>query len=148
MLPENRTRLAERVGFALTAIPLLIVLTLLLAGKTGAQEGRADFITSDNVKYLKHFPEASDGVGARVIGNRLFVTTTKDLLVYDVSDPPNPKRLGNINANISFENEEVPTNGKLLGVSGQYGGCAPQGGPVPPPIASNCLVIYDVTKPE
>jgi hypothetical protein len=50
-------------------------------------------ITSENVKFVKNFAEASDGVGARVVGNRLFVTTTKDLVVYDVSDPPNPKRL-------------------------------------------------------
>ena len=106
-------------------------------------------ITSSNVKFIKHLPEASDGVGARVVGNRLFVTTTKDLLVYDVSDPPNPVRLGSINANISFENEEVPTNGKLLGVSGQIGGCNPAGwNPIPPPtrVPTDCLVIYDVSN--
>ncbi|HEX8206754.1 MAG TPA: hypothetical protein VF587_11910 [Solirubrobacteraceae bacterium] len=148
MPSENRTRLGERAGLVLAALPLIAILALLVAGKTGAQEGVSDFIVSDNVEYLGHFPEATDGVGARVVGNRLFVTTTKDLIVYDVSDAPNPKRLGNINANISFENEEVPTNGKLLGVSGQIGGCAPVGGPIPPPDVSDCLVIYDVSKPE
>ncbi|HEV2813695.1 MAG TPA: hypothetical protein VGW10_10620, partial [Solirubrobacteraceae bacterium] len=141
----RRQRVAERAGLALVALPLLAVLVSLV-GISGAQESRPDVITSENVKFIKNFPEASDGVGARVIGNRLFVTTTKDLVVYDVSDPPNPVRLGDINANISFENEEVPTNGKVLGVSGQIGGCAPVGGT--PAIADNCLVIYDVSKPE
>ena len=140
----GRTRLAERAGFALAALPLLVILGLLV-GTSGAQEGRPDMIVSENVKFIKNLPEASDGVGARVVGNRLFVTTTKDLIVYDVSDPPNPVRLGSINANISFENEEVPTNGKVLGVSGQIGGCAPVGGPVPPVAVSGCLVIYDVS---
>jgi hypothetical protein len=150
MPPENRTRLAERMGVALAALPLIVILALLLAGKTGAQEGLSDMIVSENVEYLGNFPEASDGVGARVVGNRLFVTTTKDLIVYDVSDPPNPERLGSINANISFENEEVPTNGKVLGVSGQIGGCNPVGGPPVPPdlIPTDCLVIYDVSNPE
>ncbi|HEV2999998.1 MAG TPA: hypothetical protein VGW75_04590 [Solirubrobacteraceae bacterium] len=144
----RRTRLAERAGLALVAVPLLAVLGLLV-GTSGAQDGRPDMILSDNVKYVRHLPEASDGVGARVVGNRLFVTTTKDLLVYDVSDPPNPKKLGGINANISFENEEVPTNGKLLGVSGQVGGCAPAGAPSPiPPGVTDCLVIYDVSNSE
>jgi hypothetical protein len=138
-------RAAERAGLALVALPLLAVLALLV-GTTGAQEGRPDMVTSENVKFLHHFPTAADGVGARVVGNRLFVTTTKDLEVYDITDPPNPVRLGAINANISFENEEVPTNGKLLGISGQYGGCQPAGGPVPPVVAArNCLVIYDVS---
>ena len=139
-------RLAERAGLALAALPLLVILALLV-GTSGAQS-RPDMIVSENVKFIKNLPEASDGVGARVVGDRLFVTTTKDLLVYDVSDPPNPKRLGGINANISFENEEVPTNGKLLGISGQYGGCNPQGyNPIPPPLRlpTNCLVIYDVS---
>ena len=136
------------MGLALAGLPLIVVLALLMAGSTGAQEGRSDMITSENVTFLKNLPQASDGVGARVVGNRLFVTTTKDLVVYDVSDPPNPKRLGSINANISFENEEVPTNGKLLGVSGQIGGCNPAGyNPIPPParVPTNCLVIYDVS---
>src|SRR5215212_4173001 len=134
MPPKPRMRAAERAGLALVAIPLLIILALLV-GTTGAQEGRPDMITSEHVKYLHHFPTSSDGVGARVVGNRLFVTTTKNLEVYDITDPPNPVRLGAINANISFENEEVPTNGKLLGISGQYGGCDPVGAPLPPPAA-------------
>jgi hypothetical protein len=149
----RKIRTAERAGFALVALPLLAIVVLLV-GTSGAQEGRPDMITSDNVKFIRHLPEASDGVGARVVGNRLFVTTTKDLVVYDITDPPNPVRLGSVNANISFENEEVPTNGKVLGVSGQYGGCSPAGAPVPPPDVNglpavrNCLVIYDVSDPE
>jgi hypothetical protein len=144
MAPNPRTRAAERAGIALVALPLLAILALLV-GTSGAQAPRPDVITSDNVKFIKNIPEASDGVGARVVGNRLFVTTTKDLLVYDISDPVNPVNIGGINANISFENEEVPTNGEVLGVSGQIGGCAPVGGPIVPPDVTDCLVIYDVS---
>ena len=148
MEPPARRRLGRYAPALVVALPLLAVAVLFSASNAGGQLPTGSMITSENVKFVKNIAEASDGVGARVVGNRLFVTTTKDLLVYDITDPVNPKNIGGINANISFENEEVPTNGKLLGVSGQIGGCSPVGGPVVPPNVTNCLVIYDVSKSE
>lgn len=139
----SRTRLAHRAGLALLAVPLVVLAVLAAVSSSSADRTGVGYITSDNVTWIRTLPEASDGVGARVVGNRLFVTTTKDLLVYDISNPTDPRRLGSLNVNIEFENEEVPSNGKLLAISGQYGGCAPPG--LPPVLDNNCLVIYDVS---
>jgi hypothetical protein len=127
----RRRRLGRFAPALLLAIPLLAVAVLFGATSAGGQQTlpQGGVVTSDRVTFIRNFPEASDGVGARVVGNRLFVTTTKDLLVYDISNPTNPVRLGGINANIEFENEEVPTNGKLLGISGEINGCTPPGSP-------------------
>ena len=141
--PRAAPSSAERAGFCSSPSPSSPSSSSSWATRAPRRRGRTSSRPRTS-SSSSNFPEASDGVGARVVGNRLFVTTTKDLVVYDVSDPPNPVRLGSLNANISFENEEVPTNGKVLGVSGQIGGCAPVGGT--PELADNCLVIYDVSE--
>src|SRR3712207_1989675 len=107
-----RRRLGRIAPALVLAPPRLVVAALWSAAGAGGHLPGPSMTTSENVKFVRNLPEASAGVGARVVGNRLFVTTTKDLVVYDVSDPPNPQRLGSINANISFENEEVPKIGR------------------------------------
>jgi hypothetical protein len=140
----SRTRLAHRAGLALVAVPLVALAVLALVSSSSADRTGVGYITSDNVTWVRTLPEASDGVGARVVGNRLFVTTTKDLIVYDITNPTDPRRMGSFSVNIEFENEEVPTNGKLLGISGEIGGCSPAG--IAPVVNSaNCLAIYDVS---
>src|SRR5712691_13233437 len=37
----------------------------------------ADFVASDNVQFIRSLKLAADGVGARVVGNYLYVTSTK-----------------------------------------------------------------------
>jgi hypothetical protein len=146
MESSARRSLTRVAPLAVLALPLIALAVLFGAPKSGAQLPGPTMLTSGNVTFVKNLAEASDGVGARVVGNRLFVTTTKDLVVYDISEPLDPKRLGAINVAVEFENEEVPTNGKLLGISGEIGGCVVPGlAPVPD---DNCLIIYDVSKAE
>src|SRR3954471_23592199 len=72
-----------------------------------------DYVTSDNVKLLGRIKTPGDGVGARIVGPYMYVTTTKSLSIYDIkTDPKNPKPIGSDTQDIEFENEEVPTNGK------------------------------------
>ncbi len=108
------------------------------------------YFASDNITFVKNFREAADGVGGRVVGDRLFVTSTKDLLVYDISTPTEPKKLGSINTHVEFENEQVPTDGKLLGISGQTSTVTAQGGlcQADSEASRGCLVLYDVSTSE
>ena len=92
----------------------------LLAPAAGAQgpiTPGGDVVTSDNVEHLGTFRQLGDGVGARVIGNILYATSTTGLFVFDITDPAKPKQLGTMTADVEFENEDVPTNGKILGIS-------------------------------
>src|SRR3954464_12753662 len=81
-----------------------------------------DYVASDNVQYVGSDRLPGDGVGARIVGKYLYVTTTTGLTIYDIqSDPANPKKVGFETMDVEFENEEVPTNGRILGISGQDG---------------------------
>ena len=79
----------------------------------------ADYVSSDNVQFIRSLKLAADGVGARVVGNYLYVTSTKDLEIYDISAPADPQLMGTLTLDVEFENEQVPTNGAVLGISGQ-----------------------------
>ena len=55
-----------------------------------------------------------------MIGDRLFVTSGKNISIYYISDPATPKPLGGMKVNVAWENEEVPTNGKVLAVASDF----------------------------
>jgi hypothetical protein len=127
----------------LRILPVAALAALALAAPAAAQVSPGgDSVTSDNVTHLGSFKPMGDGVGARIIGNTMYATSTTGLFVFDVSDPENPKQLGNFTVDVEFENEDVPTNGKILGISaGTFG---VQCGPTD---ATGCLNLYDVTDP-
>lgn len=104
------------------------------------------YVTSDNVTFVKNFPLAGDGVGGRVVGHYLYVTSTKDLEIFDISDPENPVQVGTSTINVEFENEQVPTDGKILGISGQTP-TVNSGGYCPGNASNGCLALYDVHDP-
>ena len=112
-----------------------------------------DHIETSNVKFIGNMPEVTDGVGARVVGNYLYVTSSTNLAIFDITNPVAPVRLGTFNVAIEWENEEVPTNGKILGISASGvvplvggGGCTFA---TPAELAAHqnqsCLVLFDVT---
>jgi hypothetical protein len=112
-----------------------------------------DYVSSDNVELVDRIKTVGDGVGGRVVGDYLYVTSTKSLSIFDIkTDPEHPKEIGLSTLDIEFENEEVPTNGKLLGISGQIGCADPLSGNVfeDGNLGSNstgCLTLYDVSDP-
>jgi hypothetical protein len=132
---------------ALSAVS--IVALLAAAAPASAQAPGGDYISSENVGLLKSIKTAGDGVGARVVGHYLYVTSTKDLEIFDITKPEDPQQVGSITVHVEFENEEVPTNGKLLGISGQTPTVTGQGvcPSVYPLSPSGCLVLYDVRDP-
>lgn len=117
-----------------------------------AQVG-ADYVTSPNVEFVRSIPLAADGVGARIVGQYLYVTSTKDLEIYDISAPTNPRLVSRLTTDVEFENEQVPTNGSVLGISGQTPSLTEQGlcPSLYPTTRSGCLVLFDVrdkTQPK
>src|SRR3954452_25457666 len=107
-----------------TNVPRLVALLAIAAALAAtapafAQQPGAEYVASEHVSLLKSLKPAGDGVGARIVGHYLYVTSTKDLEIFDITKPEDPQQVGSLNLHVEFENEEVPTNGKLLGISGQ-----------------------------
>jgi len=130
------------------------VLDGLAAQRSAVQAAIADspngsgpgYYASDNVTFRKNIREAADGVGGRVVGDKLYVTTTKDLQIYDISTPTNPVRQGTTTVDVEFENEQVPTDGKVLGISGQTSSVTTQAAPCLADFEASrgCLLLFDV----
>lgn len=67
------------------------------------------------VEYLGTVPfDGGIAVGARLVGNRFFVTSQKHFSIYDVSDPLRPLLLSSTPFGFKCCNEDVATNGKVL----------------------------------
>jgi len=115
----------------------------------GAPVVGPDYVASPNMTLVQRIPLAADGVGARVVGDFLYVTSTKDLEIFNISHPTAPVQVGSVNLDVEFENEQVPTDGKLLGISGQTS-TVTSNGPCPPKLMTqstykaNCLALFDV----
>jgi hypothetical protein len=129
---------------------LLALLTLLLGAATAsaAVPPLPDAVMSDNVEYLGSIKEdVGLTTGAKVIGDRMFVTSGKNISIYDVSDPASPKPLGGMRVNVAWENEEVPTNGKVLAVASDFYSVG-----VPECVAAlavdGCVQFFDVRDPS
>jgi hypothetical protein len=127
-------------------LPLAALLALALVAPAGAATG-PDYVTSDNVEYLG-FLKADIGqtTGARIVGKKLYVTSAKNIAIYDISDPAKPNPIGSYAINLGWENEEVPTDGKILGVSSDFFNVMPSCN-VPSPQLTNCQQLFDVRDP-
>ena len=125
------------------ALAAAAALALPVAANAQVTPGTPDVVTSPNVEHIGAFKLAGDGTGARVIGDILYTTSSLGLFIFDIKDPETPKLLGSVNVAVHFENEDVPTNGKILGISDSTVGqaCGPT------EIAGGCLMLYDVSNP-
>jgi hypothetical protein len=125
----------------------LVAALLLIPASTAVGQAvppAGDAVMSDNVEYLGSL-KADIGLtaGARVVGDRLFVTSTKNISIYDIKTPANPQLLGTL-PNTTWENEEVPTNGKILGVASDFWSFSPDCAKGP---LSGCIQFFDVRDP-
>jgi hypothetical protein len=118
-----------------------------LPDATGTTPALPDAVMSDNVEYLGSIKQdVGLTTGAKVIGDRMFVTSGKNISIYDISNPAEPKNLGGMKANVAWENEEVPTNGKVLAVASDFYSvgvpeCVAAGA------ATGCVQLFDVRDP-
>src|SRR5919112_654651 len=132
-----RTLLATVVA----ALACLSTASLAAANQTGP-----DWVSSDNVEYLGSIKQdVGLTTGAKVVGDRLFVTSGKNISIYDVSTPEAPKPLGTMKMNVAWENEEVPTNGKVLAVASDFYSAMPSC--VAELQVTGCVQLFDVRDP-
>src|SRR4051812_973495 len=142
-----------RVLGLLALLAGLLVALACAAPRAHADQTGPDYISSDNVEFVKSVRSPSGlTAGARIIGHYMYVTSSKDLEIFDISTPEDPQLVGSITANIQFENEEVPTNGKLLGISSDLVNTGPECLSQPPTgvntvVGGGCLRLYDVRDP-
>jgi hypothetical protein len=124
----------------LLATAIAAVLSLAAVPLASANQTGPDWVSSDNVEYLGSLKQdIGITTGARIVGNRMFVTSAKNISVYDISKPETPQMLG-IMPNGSWENEEVPTNGKILAFASDWWS-------VMPDCAPGCIQYFDVRDP-
>jgi len=126
----------------------IVAATLLLTAvpSASADKSGADWVSSDNVEYLGSLKEdVGLTTGARVIGDRLFVTSAKNISIYDISTPETPQRLGSMALNLSWENEEVPTNGEVLAFASDFFNAMPGCGAEL--AVTGCVQFFDVRDP-
>ena len=101
---------------------------------------------SPNVEYLGSIKQdVGLTTGAKVVGDRLFVTSGKNISIYDISNPAVPQALGQMTTNIAWENEEVPTNGKVLAVASDFYSVVPEC--VEALAVTGCVQFFDVRDP-
>jgi hypothetical protein len=132
-----------RPALAAAAAAALALLTapLAMANQTGP-----DWVSSDNVEYLGSIKQdVGLTTGAKVVGDRLFVTSGKNLTIYDISKPETPVTLGTLKLNIAWENEEVPTNGKVLAIASDFYSAMPSC--LTALAADGCVQLFDVRDP-
>lgn len=114
--------MTKRISIALAA--LFAATTLFSSGAPVAAGPGPGFFASDNVEWLSTMPIHADGVGARIVGNFMYLTTERDLTIYDISKPAAPERVGHMPfippQELYFPEEDVDTNGKIL-LSGAQG---------------------------
>src|ERR687891_1441401 len=89
---------------------------LMLTGMTGASAGpTAGGVATDNVEYVGFVPfDQSSSTGLTILGKYAYLTSWKNLSIYDISDPTAPSLTGYTPLGFKFENENVATDGKIL----------------------------------
>jgi hypothetical protein len=130
-------------------IASMLVLLLPAVGHAGP-DAVAHGITSANVEHVKFVPfEPYSATGARLVGKYLYVTSWKNMTIYDVSNPEDPQLVSYTPWALPsttdttpdphrFENEDVPTNGKIL-IFSETGATLVGGG-------NNRYRVYDVSN--
>lgn len=81
------------------------------------------YFASDNVEFVAHVPLNNDSAGGKVVGNYFYITSSRGLVIYDISDPIAPKQVGFLLLlqQPYFTEEDPDTNGKILLVGGLDG---------------------------
>src|SRR4051812_12640449 len=98
---------AEAVGYVRFTLACAVALlaSLATAPVATADKQGPDWVSSDNVDYLGSIKDdVGLTTGAKVVGDRLFVTSGKNISIYDISKPESPQRLGSMKVNVAWEN--------------------------------------------
>jgi len=125
---------------------LVAALSLVAVPAAFADQMGPDWVSSDNVEYLGSIKQDFGlTAGAKIVGDRMFVTSGKNITIYDISTPETPVTLGSLKVNVAWENEEVPTNGKVLAVASDFYSAMPSC--VTALAVDGCVQFFDVRDP-
>src|SRR5688572_29338076 len=74
------------------------------------------YFASDNVEFVAHVPLNNDSAGAKLVGDYFYITSSRGLLIYDVTDPVAPALTGFLPLlqQPYFAEEDPDTNGEIL----------------------------------
>lgn len=100
---------------------LLAVLAALALPAAASAQLPAGPLTAKNAEFVTNFAQHTDSAGARRVGDYFYITTERDLTIYEIGDHPEaPKQVGHLDfgleslQNYYFSEEDVDTNGKIL----------------------------------
>ena len=103
----------------MTRLLFALVALLALAPAAHAQLPAGGF-TSDGVEFVKNYAQQFDTAGGVLHEGHYYITTERDLTIYDVKDPANPVQTGKFQfpevGEPIFTEEDPNTNGKILPV--------------------------------
>jgi hypothetical protein len=124
--------------FRATALSLATCLVLAGVVSPGGARPVVDeaYFASDNIEVVGTVPLDGPSGGARIVGDRLYVTTSFGLTIFDISEPVSPRELGNLEIPLDafhFSPEDVDTNGEVLIIRA--------------PLPSTDLYVIDVRDP-
>lgn len=139
---------------------LVGLVSLALIAPAGPQAGAeppvtlpaeaAGAVASSNVSFVANFPDIS-AIGAKLLGDKLYVTGVDGLTIYDVGLTGLPVPIGALPLP-HWENEDVDTNGEILLVAADHfvGNSAYGWLDVPRSSAAplNVLYVIDVSVPS
>ena len=96
-----------------TAIATGAIFTWATVASAGPGPG---YFASDNVEFVAHVPLNNDSSGGRLVGDYFYVTSSRGLTIYDVSDPIAPQRLSFLPLvqQPTAPEEDPATNGSIL----------------------------------
>jgi len=128
---------APTIAFAPPGVPMASPATAVLTGDPGP-----GYFATPNVEWLGMIPFNSGSAGARVVGDRLYVTDQFGITIYDLTDPtlPTPISFTPSPQQYYFTEEDVTTNGEIL-VVGSFGELAGHTTPL------DTIFVYDVSNP-
>jgi hypothetical protein len=98
-------------------IASIAVFAALVVGVMPADAGPGPgYFATDNVEWITNIPIDTDTAGAHVLGHYFYLTTARDLEIFDTSNPESPQRLGILPMpqTPQFSQEDPDTNGKIL----------------------------------
>jgi len=99
---------------------IVAVLFAVLLPATASAQLPGQPVSGLNVEFVKNFATQHDTAGAKLLGKYFYITTERDLTIYDVSAPENPVQVGHLDfptedlQNYYFTEEDPDTNGKIL----------------------------------
>ena len=94
--------------FVLLATAVLMTGVLVTGSVTTGSAQTAGGFTTENVEYLGFVPfDQSTSTGITIHKDYMYLTSWKNISIYDISDPENPVQTANLPVGFMFENEDV-----------------------------------------